>query len=73
MRYLNDIVIFSHEFGAYLQHFKTNLTYFSPACPQRSLKKHFFGAQNLLTLGHAVYRDDVPPDPTKLRATDEFP
>lgn len=71
--YLDDIVIFSHDFVAHLQRLKTFLTCISSAGLQLGLKKYCFGARNLLVLVHVVSRDGGLPDPTKLRAVAELP
>ena len=71
--YLDDIIIFSRAFDDHLQHLNDVFSRLRNANIRLKPTKCSFACSEVEHLGHLVSRDGIRPDPSKIKAVEEFP
>ena len=71
--YLDDIIIFLRTFDDHLQHLNDVFSRLSNANIRLKPTKCSFACSEVEYLGHVVSRDGIRPDPSKIKAVEEFP
>ena len=71
--YLDDIIIFSRTFDDHLQHLNDFSAGLGMPISDLNLLSVHLHAPKRNNLGHVVFRDGIRPDPSKIKAVEEFP
>ena len=73
LMYLDDIINFSHTFDDHLKHLNDVFSRLRNANIRLKPTKCSFACSEVEFLGHVVSQDGIRPDPSKIKAVEEFP